>query len=56
VLLLVVIGDGKLIIPVDFAIRRPHPKGPGRRCQDQLNLTQNMLDERLAALANRGVT
>jgi hypothetical protein len=55
VLLLVVIGDGKLIIPVDFAIRRPNPKGPGRRCQDKLNLTQQMLDERLAAFANRGV-
>jgi hypothetical protein len=56
VLLWVVIGDGKLIIPVDFAIRRPNPKGPGRRCQDKLNLTQSMLDERLAAFANRGVT
>jgi DDE superfamily endonuclease len=56
VLLLVVIGDGKLIIPVDFAIRRPHPKGPGRRCQDKLSLTRNMLDERLAAFAKRGVT
>ena len=55
VLLLVVIGDGQLIIPVDFAIRRPNPKGPGRRCLDKLNLTQKMLDERLAALANRGV-
>lgn len=55
VLLLVVIGDGKLIIPVDFAIRRPNPKGPGRKCQDKLNLTQKMLDERLAALANRGL-
>jgi hypothetical protein len=55
VLLLVVMGDGKLIIPVDFAIRRPNPKGPGRRCQDKLNLTQKMLDERLAAFANRGV-
>ena len=55
VLLLVVIGDGKLMIPVDFAIRRRNPKGPGRRCQDKLNLTQKMLDERLAALANRGV-
>jgi DDE superfamily endonuclease len=54
-LLLVVMGDGKLIIPVDFAIRRPNPKGPGRRCQDKLNLTQKMLDERLAAFANRGV-
>jgi len=56
VLLLVVIGDGKLIIPVDFAIRRPNPKGPGRKCQDKLHLTQQMLDERLAAFANRGVT
>src|SRR2546428_1104768 len=55
-LLLVVIGDGKLIIPVDFAIRRPHPQGPGRRCQDKLQLTQSMLDERLAAFAKRGVT
>ena len=55
ILLLGVIGDGKLIIPVDFAIRRPNPKGPGRRCQDKLNLTQKMLDERLAAFAKRGV-
>ena len=55
VLLLVVMGDGKLIIPVDFAISRPKPKGPGRRCQDKLNLAQKMLDERLAALANRGL-
>ena len=56
VLLLVVLGDGKLIIPVDFAIRRPNPKGPGQRCHDKLQLTQKMLDERLAAFANRGVT
>src|SRR5262249_31716116 len=40
VLWLVVIGAGQLIIPVDLAIRRPHPTGPGRRCQDQLQLTQ----------------
>jgi len=56
VLLLVVIGDGKLIIPLDLAIRRPNPKGPGRRCHNKLTLTQNMLDERLAAFAKRGVT
>jgi hypothetical protein len=56
VLLLVVIGDGKLIVPVDFAIRRPNPKGPGRRCHDKLTLPQNMLDTRLAAFATRGVT
>ncbi len=56
VVLLVVLGDGKLIIPVDFAIRRPNPKGPGARCQDKLQLTQKMLDGRLAAFAKRGVT
>jgi hypothetical protein len=53
---LVVIGDGKRIIPVDFAIRRPNPKGPGRKCQDKLHLTQHMLDDRLAAFAKRGGT
>src|SRR5258707_7911582 len=36
VLLLVVIGDGKLIVPVDFALRRPNPTGPGRRCRTKL--------------------
>src|SRR6266478_926774 len=56
VLLLVVIGDGKRIIPLDFAIRRPNPTGPGRRCHDKLTLTQSMLDERLAAFAKRGVS
>src|SRR5918999_5781936 len=56
VLVLVVIGDGKLIIPVDFAIRRPNPTGLGQRCQDKLQLTQKMLDERLVAFAKRGVT
>src|SRR5213594_96625 len=54
VLLLVVIGDGQRIIPLDFAIRRPNPTGPGRRCHDKLTLTQNVLDERLAAFAKRG--
>jgi hypothetical protein len=55
VLLLVVIGDGTRIIPIDVAIRRPNPQGPGRRCHDKRSLTQSMLDERLAALAQRGV-
>jgi hypothetical protein len=54
-LVLVVIGDGKLIVPVDFAIRRPNPKGPGRRCRDKLTWAQTMLDDRLAAFAKRGV-
>jgi hypothetical protein len=45
-----------LLILLDFVIRRPSPKGPGRRCQDKLQLTQKMLDERWAAFAKRGVT
>jgi hypothetical protein len=55
VLLLVVIGDGKLVIPVDFAVRRPNPKGPGRRCRTKLGWVQVMLDESLATLRRRGL-
>jgi len=55
VLLVVVIGDGKLVVPVDFAIRRPDPKGPGGPCRDKLTWVQTMLDERLAALGRCGL-
>src|SRR2546425_1390999 len=55
VLLVVVIGDGKLVVPVDFAIRRPDPKGPGGPCRDKLRWVQVMLDGRAAALRRRGV-
>src|SRR5687767_7766357 len=55
VLLVVVIGDGKLVVPVDFAIRRPDPTGPGRPCQDKLRWVQGMLDGCLAAWRRRGV-
>jgi hypothetical protein len=55
VLLLVVIGDGKLVVPVDFAVRRPNPKGPGRRCRTKLGWAQVMLDQSLAALRRRGL-
>jgi hypothetical protein len=55
VLLLVVVGDGKLVIPVDFAVRRPNPKGPGARCRTKLGWAQTMLDESLAALHRRGL-
>src|SRR5712692_8269925 len=54
VLLVVVIGDGKLVVPVDFAIRRPDPKGPGGPCRDQLTWVQSMLDGRVAAFRRRG--
>ena len=55
VLLVVVIGEGKLVVPVDFAIRRPDPTGPGAPCRDKLHWVQVMLDGRIAAFRRRGV-
>jgi hypothetical protein len=54
-LLVVVIGDGRLVVPVDFAIRRPDPRGPGAPCRDKLTWARLMLDERLAAFGRRGL-
>src|SRR5919202_1635006 len=53
--LVVVIGDGKLVVPVDFAIRRPNPTGPGAPCRDKLHWLQVMLEGRVAAFRRRGV-
>jgi hypothetical protein len=53
--LLIVMGDGQLVVPMDFAVRRPNPKGAGRRCRTKLEWTAVMLDETLAALARRGL-
>ena len=55
VLLVVVIGEGKLVVPVDFAIRRPDPRGSGGPCRDKLSWVQVMLDGRMAAFRRRGV-
>jgi hypothetical protein len=55
VLLVVVIGEGKLVVPVDFAIRRPDPTGLGGPCRDKLRWVQVMLDGRVAALRRRGL-
>jgi hypothetical protein len=55
VLLVVVLGEGKLVVPVDFAIRRPNPPGPGGPCRDKLHWVQSMLDGRVAAFRRRGV-
>jgi DDE superfamily endonuclease len=55
VLLLVVVGEGKLVVPVDFAIRRPDPTGPGAPCRDKLHWVQHMLDGCVAAFRRRGV-
>lgn len=53
--MVVVIGDGKLVVPVDFAVRRPDPTGPGARCRNQLEWARVMLDQSLTALARRGL-
>jgi hypothetical protein len=55
VLLVVVVGNGKLVVPVDFAIRRPDPHDPGAPCRDKLHWGQGMLDGRMAAFRQRGV-
>lgn len=53
-LLVVVIGDGTVVVPVDFAIRRPDPVGPGAPCWDKRRWARTMRDERLAAFARHG--
>jgi DDE superfamily endonuclease len=52
-LLLVVIGEGKLVVPVDFEVRRPDPVGPGSPCRDKLTWLQVMVDRTWAALQRR---
>jgi hypothetical protein len=54
-LLLVVVGEGRLVVPVDFALRRPDPVGPGAPCRDKLTWARLLLDERVAPLRRRGV-
>jgi hypothetical protein len=54
-LLVVVIGNGKLVVPVDFVVRRPDPVGPGRPCRDKLTWLQVMLDRTWAALQQLGL-
>lgn len=53
--LVVVVGDGKLVVPVNCAMRRPDPVGVGAPCRDTLRRARTMLDERLAALRSRGL-
>jgi hypothetical protein len=53
--LVVVIGEGVLVVPADFVIRRPDPKCTGRPYQDNLRWVQVMLDGRMTALRRRGI-
>jgi hypothetical protein len=47
------IGNGQLVIPVDFTIRRPDPVGPGRPCHDKLTWLQIMVERTWVALQRR---
>jgi hypothetical protein len=55
VFLVVVMGDGKRVVPVAVAIRRPDPTGSGAPCRDKLHWVQVMRDGRRAAFRRRGV-
>ena len=55
VLLAVVVGDGKLIVPLDFEIRRPHPPGAGHPCRTKLEWTEAMLQRNLGEFERRGL-
>jgi hypothetical protein len=46
-------GDGKLVVPVDFTVRRPDPMRPGGPCRDKLAWLRVMLDRTWAALQHR---
>ena len=48
-------GDGRLGVPVDCAIRRPDPVGPGAPGRDTLTWARVRLDGCVAALARRGL-
>ena len=43
VILYAVIGEGKLLIPMDMRIRKPDPQGSGRKCKEQPELVIEMV-------------
>jgi hypothetical protein len=51
----VVSGEGKLVIPVDFTGRRPDPVGPGRPGRDQLTWLPVRLERTWSALQRLGL-
>jgi len=43
IVLYAVIGEGRLLIPLDMRIRRPDPEGMGRKCKEQPQLVMEMV-------------
>jgi hypothetical protein len=50
---LVVMGDGTLVVPVDFTVRRPDPQGLGRPCRDKRTWRRVRLDRTWTARLQR---
>ena len=53
--LVVVSGAGRVVVPVDVALRRPDPVGPGAPCRDTLRWARVLRAERLGAVRRRGL-
>lgn len=50
-----VIGEGKLLIPLDMRIRRPDPVGPGRKCKEHPQLVIEMVRDLKTRCLSKGV-
>jgi hypothetical protein len=55
VVLYAVIGEGKLLIPLDMRIRRPDPTARGRRCKEQPELVLEMIRDFKTRCLAKGV-
>ena len=51
-----VIGEGKLMIPLDMRIRRPDPEGSGRKCNEQPQLVLEMVRSLKTRCLSKGVS
>jgi hypothetical protein len=55
VILYTVIGEGKLLIPLDMRIRRPDPQGRGRKCKQQPQLVLEMVRSLKTRCISKGI-
>ena len=50
-----VIGEGKLLIPLDMRIRKPDPQGSGRKCKEQPELVIEMVQDFRTRCFSKGI-
>ena len=55
VVLYAVIGEGKLLIPLDMRIRKPDPQGSGRKCKEQPDLVIEMVQNLRTRCFSKGI-